>query len=154
MSFCWKRPIYSRLWFFQQSSTDFWELDHKEGWVLKNWCFQIVVLKTVESSLDSQEIKPVNPKKINSEYSLEQLMLKLQYFGHLIRRVASLEKTLMLGQTENKRRRGRQRMKWLDSITNSMDRKLMKLWVTVKHRGDWQAAVHGSQSVGHNLVIE
>ena len=96
----------------------------------------------------------MNLKKINSKYSLEQLMLKLQYFGHLIRRVASLEKTLMLGQTENKRRRGRQRMKWLDSITNSMDMKLMKLWDIVKDRGGRQAAVRGSQSVGHNLVIE
>ena len=72
-----------------------WELDHKEGWGPKNWCFWTVVMdKTLESSLDCKEIKPVIPKEINPEYSLEGLMLKLQYFGHLMRRTESLEKTL------------------------------------------------------------
>ena len=89
-----------------------WELDHNEGWVPKNWCFQIVVLeKTLESPLDCKEIKTVNLEEINPEYSLEGLLLKLklQYFGHLMQRANSLEKTLMLGKIERRRRRGWQR---------------------------------------------
>ena len=79
----------------------------------------MVLEKTLESPLDYKEIKPVNPKGNNPEYSLEGLMLKLQYFGHLMGRDDSLEKTLMLGKTGGKRRRGRQRMRWLDSTTDS-----------------------------------
>ena len=84
----------------------------------------MVLEKTLESLLDCKEIKPVNPKEINPEYSLEGLMLKvkLQYFGHLMQRTHSLEKTLMLGKIEGRRRRGRQRTRWLDGITDSMDR--------------------------------
>ena len=91
----------------------------------KNWCFQTVVLeKMLESPLESKEIKPVNP-----EYSLGRLLLKLklQYSGHLMQTVDSLEKTLMLGKTKSKRRRGWQRMRWLDSITDPMDMNLSKL---------------------------
>ena len=89
-------------------------------WVPKNWCFWTVVLeKTLESPLDCKEIKPVNPKVTSPEFSLEGLMLKLklQYFGHLMKRANSLEKTLMLGKTEGKRRRGWQRMRWFKRFT-------------------------------------
>ena len=82
-------------------------------------------------------------KAIKPEYSLEGLMLKLQYFGHLMRRVNSLEKTLILGNIEGKRRRGRQRMRWLDDITESMDLRLSKLQEMVKYRKPWCSAVHG-----------
>ena len=127
------------------SSSHVWmTLDHKEGWTLKNWCLQTVVLeKTLESPLDSKEIKSVNPKR-NQPCSLERLLLKLkfQYFGHLIQRVDSLEKTLMLGKTEGKRKRVRQRVRWLNNTTDSMDMNLSKLQEIVEDRGAWQAAVH------------
>ena len=93
--------------------------------------------------MDCNEIKPLNPKEVNPEYSLEGLLLKLklQHFGHLMQRADSLENTLMVGKTESKRRRGQQRMRWLDSITDSMDMNLSKVQVTVEDRGAWCVTV-------------
>ena len=118
--------------------------DHKEDWELKNGCFWTVVLeKTLESHLDCKEIQPSILKEINPEYSLEGLILKPQIFGHLIWTADSLEKTLMLGKIEGKRRRGWQRLRWLDGTTDSMNMSLSKLRETVKDRVAWPAAVHG-----------
>ena len=138
--FAYKGPS-SQTYDFSSSHVWMWELNHEESWAPKNWCFWTVVLeKTLKSLLDSKEIKPVNPEGNKSWIFIGRLMLKLklEYFGHLMWRTDSLEKTLMLGKIEGRRKRGWQRMRWLNGITDSMD---INLSITNLGIGDGQGSL-------------
>ena len=130
-----------------------WQLGIKKAEHRRTDVFKLVLEKTLESPLDSKKVKPVNPKGNQSWIFIEGLMLKLklQYLGHLMWSADSLEKTLMLGKIEGRRRRGWQRMRWLNGLTDSMDMSLSKVQETVKDREGWHPEIHGVTKIWTGL---
>ena len=131
---------------FSSSHVWMWEVDYKENWVLKNWCFWTVVLeKTLESSLDGKEIQRVHSEGDQpwDLFGRNDAKAETPVLGHLMWRVDSLQKTLTLGGIGGRRRRGRQRMRWLDGITDSIDVRLTEFREFVMDREAWRAAIHG-----------
>ena len=140
-SLCWQ-SLYNQSYGFSVYRWESWSIRKTECQrivAFKLWCWRRLLRVPRTARWSKQSIL----KEINPEYSLEGLMLKLQYFGHLVWRADSLDKTLMLGKVEGKRRRGQQKMRWLDSFTKWIDRNLSKLQERIDNRGAWRAAVHG-----------
>ena len=140
-----KKALPSQSYDFSSSHVWMWELNYNESWAPKNWCFWTVVLKkTLETSLDCKEIKPVNPKGNQPWIFIGGTDAEAE--APILRppdeKADSLEKTVMLGKTEGRRRRGRQRTRWLDGITDSVDMSMNQLQELVKNRKAWRAAVH------------
>ena len=143
ITLCRQRCLQSKLWFSQWSCTST-RVGHKEGWALKNWCFRTVVLeKTLGSPLDNKEIKPVNPKGNQSWIFIGRIDVEAPIVWPPDAKSWLSKKTVKLGKIESRRRRGWQRMRWLDGIIDTMDMKFSKLWEIVKDREAWCTVVHG-----------